>query len=108
MKPVRIVRSRAKGWHKPENTVNVTRPSKWGNPFPIGEEGPLGRKAPDAEGAVGFFKAMLEDPELMAAAGYPRDFSELRGKNLMCWCPADQPCHADVLLDVANREEVTA
>ena len=29
---------------------------------------------------------------------------ELRGKNLACWCPLDQPCHADVLLDLANRE----
>ena len=29
---------------------------------------------------------------------------ELRGKNLACWCPLDQPCHADVLLELANRE----
>jgi hypothetical protein len=27
---------------------------------------------------------------------------ELRGKNLACWCPLDQPCHADVLLRLAN------
>lgn len=26
----------------------------------------------------------------------------LRGKNLACWCALDQPCHADVLLEVAN------
>lgn len=30
------------------------------------------------------------------------DVSELRGKNLACWCPLDQPCHADVLLELAN------
>lgn len=29
---------------------------------------------------------------------------ELRGKNLACWCPLDQPCHADVLLEIANME----
>jgi len=28
---------------------------------------------------------------------------ELRGKNLACWCPLDQPCHADVLLELANQ-----
>lgn len=29
-------------------------------------------------------------------------FGTLRGKNLACWCPEGQPCHADVLLEVAN------
>lgn len=29
---------------------------------------------------------------------------ELRGKNLACWCPLDQPCHADVLLELANAD----
>ena len=24
----------------------------------------------------------------------------LRGKDLVCWCPLDQPCHADVLLEL--------
>lgn len=28
----------------------------------------------------------------------------LAGKNLACWCPLDQPCHADVLLELANQE----
>jgi hypothetical protein len=32
------------------------------------------------------------------------DLTELRGKNLACWCPLDQPCHADVLLELANKE----
>ncbi len=31
----------------------------------------------------------------------------LRGKNLACWCKLDQPCHADVLLELANDEEMT-
>ncbi len=34
----------------------------------------------------------------------PADVAELRGKDLVCWCPLDQPCHADVLLEIANRE----
>ena len=28
--------------------------------------------------------------------------TELAGKNLACWCPPDQACHADLLLEIAN------
>ena len=103
--PVRVQLSRAKGWRMPENTVKVTRGPgmKYGNPFPIGKEGPFGRVAPDAEGAIGFFRAMLADPELRAAAGYPDDLSPLSGKNLACNCALDAPCHADVLLEEAAK-----
>lgn len=104
-KPVRIQLSRQAGWRMPPNTVTVSRPGKWGNPFPVGKEGPFGRIAPDQEGAVGHFRQMLSDPELRAAAGYPSDDeikAGLRGKNLACWCKLGTPCHADVLLEVAN------
>ncbi|RNL66260.1 DUF4326 domain-containing protein [Nocardioides marmoriginsengisoli] len=30
--------------------------------------------------------------------------TELIGRDLVCWCPLDQPCHADVLLELANQE----
>lgn len=33
---------------------------------------------------------------------FPPDLTALRGKDLACWCPLDQPCHADVLLELAN------
>jgi hypothetical protein len=33
---------------------------------------------------------------------------ELGGRDLVCWCPIDQPCHADVLLEIANQESVTS
>jgi len=33
---------------------------------------------------------------------------ELRGHDLACWCPLDQPCHADVLLELANAPEATS
>lgn len=103
--PERVRLSRKAGWRKPENTVSVARPGKWGNPFPAGGTGPLGRFAPDQEGAVGHFRQMLADPELRAAAGYPSDHeikATLRGKNLACWCRPGTPCHADVLLEIAN------
>jgi hypothetical protein len=85
----------------PENTVSVCRPGKWGNPFAIGKEC-LGRSPIDNVGAVGFFEDMLSDPELMNLTGYPKDFSSLRGKNLACFCSLNEPCHADILLKVAN------
>jgi len=97
--PQRIQLSRRKGWRKPENTVVVARPTRWGNPFPIAE---LGR-----ERAIAAFRAMLDDREQRSAMGYP-DPEEIRarlaGKNLACWCRLDQACHADVLLEVANRD----
>jgi hypothetical protein len=107
-KPVRVQLSRRKGWRMPPNTVTVARPGRFGNPFGVGKEGPMGRVAPDREGAVGFFRAMLADHEMRDAAGYPSDAeirAALTGHNLACWCPLDGPCHADVLLEVANATE---
>lgn len=101
--PIRVQLSRAAGWRMPPNTVKVDRSTRWGNPWAIGTEGPLGRMAPDAEGAVGFFQAMFRDPEMRVAAGYPADLSPLRGFNLACWCKPGEFCHADVLLAEANR-----
>jgi hypothetical protein len=98
----RIRLSRAKGWRMPPNTVKVDRSTKWGNPWPVGEWGPLDRKAPDAIGAVGLFRAMMDDPGMREAAGYPNDLAPLSGKNLACWC-GPGPCHADVLIEIANR-----
>ena len=48
-----------------------------------------------------FRSHLRENPDLVSAAR-----RELRGKDLMCWCPLDRPCHADVLLEIANEEEV--
>ena len=83
--------------------VKVDRTTKWGNPFPVGREGPLGRTAIDAEGATGFFRDMLNDPVMRRVAGYPEDLSELKGVNLACWC-GGKHCHAKVLLEFANPD----
>ena len=37
--------------------------------------------------------------------GADRIRNELAGSDLACWCPLGQPCHADVLLEIANRGE---
>jgi hypothetical protein len=108
MKPKRIQRKRTKGWRMPEGAVYVGRSTQWGNPF---ESAVLGQ-----EGAVDAFKVHLVsyfgwEARSVARAFYPwpvestalRDWiAPLRGKDLACWCPLDQPCHADVLLELAN------
>ncbi|WP_246839785.1 DUF4326 domain-containing protein [Pseudarthrobacter sp. NIBRBAC000502771] len=93
----------------PENTVNVTRPGRWGNPWKEGSTGwtvlPGGliNREPHepltVEQAIESFRNSTEyqlthDPEFLA---------DLRGKNLACFCRLDAPCHADVLLELANR-----
>lgn len=100
-KPVRVQLSRKKGWRLPPNTVVVARPTKWGNPYVVGVDGP-----PVA--CVFKFHIMLCArlvPEERAEQRRLRRIikRELRGKNLACWCALDQPCHADVLLKVANE-----
>lgn len=105
--PTRIQLSRRGGWRLPPDSVTVSRPGRFGNPFPVGKPGPMGRVAPDQEGAVGFFRAMLADPEMRAAAGYPSDEeirNALHGKHLACWCRLGTPCHAEILLELANAE----
>jgi Domain of unknown function (DUF4326) len=78
----------------PEGAIYVGRPSPWGNPFPIGR-GP-GRYT--AEGSLRLFRMYADD----SRRGF--DWIEpLRGHDLACFCPLDQPCHGDVLLELANR-----
>lgn len=102
----RIQRKRTKGWRMPEGAVYVGRPSAWGNPFSI-----KGWNC-TPETAVENFRDLLarapiadENTLWLAKAGetvYDTIRRELAGKDLACWCPLDQPCHADVLLDLAN------
>jgi 5'(3')-deoxyribonucleotidase len=93
--PIRVQRKRVKGWKMPPNTVSVCRPNKWGNPYRVGDDVPGLKGVPmDAEDAVHWFE-ILHAPTLPV--------HELRGKNLACFCALDQPCHADVLLRLANK-----
>lgn len=93
MTAVRIQRKRTKGWTMPPNTIYVGRPSKFRNMCKIGVD------VHTAEDAVFHFRRnVINQPGYLKMV---RD--ELRGKNLACWCRHDQPCHADVLLEIANR-----
>jgi hypothetical protein len=125
--PKRIQRSRAKGSRLPAGAVVVTRPGRWGNPFKVGGDRfdaatNSFRPIRDIADAVDAYRQMVDwDPD--APSYWPTDEGRLEiwggytdghtnrktirkflaGKDLACWCPLDQPCHADVLLEIANR-----
>ena len=129
IRPRRVQMSRQHPWRANHpDAVAVARPSKWGNPFrPIrcdllrhddslidiagrhwhvadGERILALRwveKQRAVEQAVRCFRIRLANPRLYQRADIA---AELAGRDLACWCPLDQPCHADVLLEVANRD----
>ena len=100
MPPIRIQRKRTKGWRMPPNTVYVGRPSlRWGNPYTVNGyyvSGYSGTPTEARQMCVDRFEAEMTDFKRLAVKRL------LAGKNLACWCPLDQPCHADVLLKIAN------
>lgn len=109
--PSRLQRRRTKGWRLPEGAVYVGRPTMWGNPWRIGETG-----IPDAAEAVRRFRAAVlgfaSNGSFCPPQAHPDSHigrivakaAELRGRDLACWCPLDRPCHADVLLELANAD----
>jgi hypothetical protein len=100
--PKRIQRKRTKGWRMPADAIYVGRPSKWGNPWqPTSDT--------TRHECVRHYEEWLngEHPAVLPKhrADILRDMNHLRGKDLACWCRWDQPCHADVLLDLANDHD---
>lgn len=119
--PIRVQLKRTKGWRMPPNTIHVGRynsgprdwPNTWGrfgNPYIIINDTPSER-----QDAVDYFRRGVTDPHSIQADGYRDHFlairqrmPELRGVNLACHCPLGSPCHADVLLELANKESGNA
>lgn len=103
IKPIRLQRSRTKGYkmsYSPNGLENVYvgRPTKWGNPFKIGDTF-AGVKI-DRDLSIELFK----NYHLVENKFYIEKVKDrLRGKNLVCWCPLDVPCHADILIKIANE-----
>jgi hypothetical protein len=105
----------------PKGAVYVGRPSLFGNPWDLATarsyDVPIDRRR---QWCVDKFRpemdrlALLSDYAMVSDRGYERlwamglptmaDYAKrlLRGHDLACWCPLDQPCHADVLLELAN------
>ena len=118
--PQRIQRKRTRGWRMPEGAIYVGRPTRWGNPFIVGgritahaddtEAGfTVDMDAMTAEQAVAAYRDLMhirthlyDDEVEPSVAEWQRAVSGLKGHDLACWCALDQPCHADVLLELAN------
>ena len=114
-KPHRVQLSRRKGWRMPENTVKVDRSTKWGNPYPVGQLYSRAEAVNRHRTALITGKCVTRSdrgpsPQDVAlhCIGVKMEIGQLRGKNLACWCPLDQPCHADVLLELANADPCDA
>ena len=114
--PKRIQRKRTKGWRMPAGTVNVTRPTIWGNPFLHTDPAEAvaayrkltrGRTCMFEMGPGKLQFARNAHPQILhwSFSDFVREnIHQLRGKDLACWCPLEAPCHADVLLHLANRK----
>ena len=86
----KVMNARQVGKHATANRVYVGRPTKWENPFVIGRDG-------SRDDVIAKYRAwVVRQPTLVAA------LQELRGKDLVCWC-APERCHAEVLIELANR-----
>ncbi|CAM2159170.1 DUF4326 domain-containing protein (plasmid) [Pararobbsia alpina] len=101
----RVQLMRAKGWRMPASTVKVDRSTKWGNPFVVGKTHPTipNRTIESRREAWALYREFAHANEDLIATAR----SELRGKNLACWCPLptegeDDHCHASELLRIGN------
>ncbi|SFZ83284.1 protein of unknown function [Devosia enhydra] len=115
--PQRLVLSRRRGFDLQaiSQALNglpakrVSRPGPWGNPFTIeavmAEMG-LSREAAQARAVEAFGRWIAGLPTELAAHGQPPSRETIRaalaGHNLACWCAAGTPCHADILIAIAN------
>lgn len=121
--PRRIQRMRTKGWRMPEGCIYVGRPTRWGNLWRVWRDddgfwcvssggnhynGDFDNLAAAHRKAVEIYRQNLIAPgphhhRLLSPVPTLVDvIRELRGRDLCCWCPLDQPCHADVLLELAR------
>lgn len=103
--PHRVRLSRRKGWRMPENTVRVDRATRWGNPWRVDKAREVGFSGSDddlAQACANWFRNGVQRRLPAVGYGVEEVRAALAGRNLACWCRLDAPCHADVLLEIAN------
>lgn len=116
--PKRFQRKRTKGWRMPPGGVCCTRPGSRGNPFTVAQLRDLGYRMSDEDArqyCVDCFRQWLVRPRWdqhwmgpeseAAREKLLAQLPELRGKPLGCFCGLDQPCHVDVICELANPVE---
>lgn len=80
-----------KGKNMPDNSRKVDRSTKYGNPFKVEIFG--------RDQALELYKIYLD----FVIKHKLLDLTDLKGKNLCCSCNPDESCHADILIDAANK-----
>ncbi len=98
--PVRVQLKRSKGWKMPAGTVKVDRTTRWGNPFAIAE---CGSAAVAVANHGKWLRGVIPAPGGVEPPSAATIREALAGRNLACWCPLAGPCHADLLLRIANE-----
>lgn len=119
--PRRIQLRRTKGWRLPAGACSVARPTQWGNPYHVGVDGDAAECVRKYhEYLLPYRHGMAMDVLLLSEANIKAAQNDLRGLDLACWCKlcpehkdgkplgvdceSCAPCHADVLLFVANMD----
>lgn len=110
MRPKRVQRKRTKGWKKPEDAIDVTRPSIFGNPYKVGDLVALNRSNKSGERGYAAITVTEENcllffriwAQYLIRTSPSRIREVLRDHDLMCWCPPEKACHADIWLDLVN------
>ena len=92
--PKRIQRKRTKGFKLPPGAIYVGRPTVWGNPYREG----IPEHYMTTPGAISAFACYAVE----RLRKEPCWLDKLRGHDLACYCRPSKPCHADVLLRLAN------
>ncbi|MGV3650927.1 MAG: DUF4326 domain-containing protein [Devosia sp.] len=119
VRPQRLVLSRRRGFDLQAMSLalnglpakRVSRPGPWGNPFAIEAvmtETGLPREAAQARAVEAFGRWIAGAPTGFGEHGQPPSRDAIRaalsGHNLACWCAAGTPCHADILIGLANPD----
>jgi hypothetical protein len=111
---VRVQRKRTRGYRLPENTVSVTRPGKYGNPFFLANGFIYVAKNPGSvlwvpfggntiDDVLALYKQWLLGGLKSHELPEPPDLTPLKGKNLACFCKLGNKCHADVIIEILNE-----
>jgi len=119
---MRVQRSRRLGYKMPKEVIYVGRGTKWGNPFKL-ENGNILEQTKDGwkafklgnentvEDVIALFRDLVIDINSHKVNHETREkfqymyynLQNLKGKRLACWCCIESPCHADVLIELANK-----
>lgn len=88
----------------PSDAVYVARPSKWGNPWRIGEKHPIDGHPLTRDDVIELYRCNISQmlKTKRDDGSVILNLSELQGKDLVCFC-SPLPCHADILLRLANK-----